>query len=146
MLINLNDIISAKWMGTFLKDRTLTPLSPIQKPEWHLITSSEDGETEFSLQGVASKLKEISNKNIELILYLDVSDQINHAYRTMPNEYLFLQSINALVIRINAPNRNELRLRKESNTEAEYNKIKNHLSEIDLDDIEFEHIIYNNYI
>jgi guanylate kinase len=62
------------------------------------------------------------------------------------NEYLFLQSINALVIRINAPNRNELRLRKESNTEAEYNKIKNHLSEIDLDDIEFEHIIYNNYL
>jgi hypothetical protein len=52
------------------------------------------------------------------------------------NEYYFLKSINAIIFRINAPNRNELRLRKESSNEEEYQKIKNHISEIDLDSIE----------
>ncbi len=59
------------------------------------------------------------------------------------NEYYFLKSINAIIFRINAPNRNELRLRNESSNEEEYLKIKNHQSEIDLDDIEFENIINN---
>lgn len=93
MLINLNDIISAKWMDTVLKNSTLSPLSPIQNPEWHLITSSDDENPDFNVHMVASKLKEISNRNIELILYLDVSDQINHAYRTKPKDYLFLQFV-----------------------------------------------------
>ena len=93
MLINLNDIISAKWMSTCLKNKELSPLSQILNPEWHLIASSEDGNPDFNVHMVASKLKEISNRNIELILYLDVSDQINHAYRTNPNDYVFLQFV-----------------------------------------------------
>lgn len=93
MLVNLNDIISAKWMSTLLKNKEVSPLTPIQNPEWHLISSSEDGNPDFNVHIVASKLKEISNRNIELILYLDVSDQINHAYRTKPNDYLFLQFV-----------------------------------------------------
>jgi hypothetical protein len=96
MLINLNDIISAKWMGLFLKNdkkNNLSPSSPIQSPEWHIISTDEDTNPDFNIESIASKLKEISNRNIELILYLDVSDQINHAYRTKPNDYLFLQLV-----------------------------------------------------
>jgi hypothetical protein len=96
MLINLNDIISAKWMSSFLKNdkkNNLSPTSPIQSPEWYIISPDEDTNPDFNIESVASKLKEISNRNIELILYLDVSDQINHAYRTNPNDYLFLQLV-----------------------------------------------------
>ena len=96
MLINLNDIISAKWMSSFLKNdkkNNLSPSSPIQSPEWYIISPDEDTNPDFNIESVASKLKEISNRNIELILYLDVSDQINHAYRTKPNDYLFLQLV-----------------------------------------------------
>jgi hypothetical protein len=57
------------------------------------------------------------------------------------NEYYFLKSINAKIVRINAPERNEKRLRKESSNEEEYQKIKNHLSEIDLDDVNDTDII-----
>lgn len=61
------------------------------------------------------------------------------------NEYYFLKSIGAIIFRINAPIRNEERLRKESSNEEEYQKIKNHKSEIDLDDIEDPYIsIINN--
>ncbi len=61
------------------------------------------------------------------------------------NEYYFLKSINAIIFRINAPDRNEVRLRKESSNEEEYQKIKNHISEVDLDDINDQYInIINN--
>jgi hypothetical protein len=93
MLINLNDIISAKWVGNVLKNKSLSPSSQIQLPEWHIISSDETVNPDFNIQIVASKLKEISNRNIELILYLDVSDQINYIYRTQPNDYLLLQII-----------------------------------------------------
>ena len=75
------------------------------------------------------------NRGIDIILIPDVR---------FKNEYNFLQSINAIIFRINAPNRNEIRLRKESGNEEEYNKIKNHISETDLDDIEFKNIINND--
>lgn len=93
MLINLNDIISAKWVGSFLK-RSPFHLGPIH-PEWHIISSDEYGKTnpDFNIQTVVSKLKEISDRNIELILYLDISDQINHTFRTSPTEYIFSQFI-----------------------------------------------------
>jgi len=57
------------------------------------------------------------------------------------NEYYFLKSLNAIIFRINAPIRNETRLRKESSNEEEYQKIKNHISEIDLDDIDDPEVI-----
>ncbi len=60
------------------------------------------------------------------------------------NEYYFLKNLGAIIFRIDAPNRNEIRLRKESSNEEEYIKIKNHLSETDLDDIEFINIINND--
>lgn len=94
MLINLNDIISAKWMNVFLKNSNkLSPSSPIQSPEWHIISPDKDNNPDFNIESVASKLKEISNLNIELILYLDVSDQINYAYRKKTSESMFLQFV-----------------------------------------------------
>ncbi len=60
------------------------------------------------------------------------------------NEYNFLNNLGAIIFRINAPKRNEIRLRKESSNDEEYQKIKNHISEIDLDSIEFENIINND--
>ena len=60
------------------------------------------------------------------------------------NEYEFIKNNNGIVIRINASNRNEKRLRNESLNEEEYNKIKNHISEIDLDQVDFDLIINND--
>jgi len=60
------------------------------------------------------------------------------------NEYEFIkQSFNntGIVFRMHAPKRNEKRLRHESNN----NDIKNHQSETDLDDINFDKIINNDY-
>jgi phosphomevalonate kinase len=59
------------------------------------------------------------------------------------NEYDFIKQ-NGIVFRINAPNRNEKRLRDESFNEENYNKIKNHQSEIELDDFKFDIIINND--
>ncbi len=60
------------------------------------------------------------------------------------NEYEFIKNNNGIIIRIEAPNRNEQRLRNESSNEEEYNKIKNHKSEIDLDNLNFDIIINND--
>ncbi len=60
------------------------------------------------------------------------------------NEYEFIKNNNGIIIRIEAPNRNEQRLRNESSNEEEYNKIKNHKSEIDLDNMQFDIIINND--
>jgi len=60
------------------------------------------------------------------------------------NEYKFIKNNNGSIIRIDAPNRNEQRLRNESSNEKEYNKIKNHISEIDLDNMNFDIIINND--
>ncbi len=62
------------------------------------------------------------------------------------NEYEFIKNNNGIIIRIEAPNRNEKRLRNESLNEEEYNKIKNHISEIDLDTVEFDLIINNDIV
>ncbi len=60
------------------------------------------------------------------------------------NEYDFINSMDGVVIRINAPNRNHIRLMKESSNEEQYTQLKNHISEIELDDIKFEYIIEND--
>lgn len=63
------------------------------------------------------------------------------------NEYEFIkQSFNnsGIVFRMYAPDRNEKRLRDESIDNIMYEKIKNHQSETDLDDIDFNIIIDNN--
>jgi hypothetical protein len=60
------------------------------------------------------------------------------------NEYDFINSMDGVIIRINAPNRNETRLRRESNNDDEYNLLKNHISEIELDDIDFKYNINND--
>lgn len=48
---------------------------------------------ELKIEVVAKKLKELSKRNIELILYIDVADQINYAYRTKPKEHVYLQFV-----------------------------------------------------
>ncbi len=63
------------------------------------------------------------------------------------NEYDFIkQSFNntGIIFRMNAPNRNEKRLREESINDDNYEQIKNHLSEIELDDFKFDIIINND--
>ncbi len=57
------------------------------------------------------------------------------------NEYQFIKDNNGIVFRMHAPNRNNKRLLEENNNNYD---IKNHQSEIDLDDIEFEIIIEND--
>lgn len=52
------------------------------------------------------------------------------------NEFEFIKNNGGIIIKINAPNRNHQRLYKESNGDTLiYNKLKNHISECDLDDI-----------
>ncbi len=57
------------------------------------------------------------------------------------NEYQFIKDNNGIVFRMHAPNRNNKRLLEENNNNYD---IKNHQSEIDLDDIEFDIIIEND--
>jgi hypothetical protein len=59
------------------------------------------------------------------------------------NEYEFIKKNGGLIFRMFSPNRNEIRLRKESKNEEMYEQIKNHQSEIELDDFKFD-IIVNN--
>ncbi len=57
------------------------------------------------------------------------------------NEYNFIKDNNGIVFRMHAPSRNNKRLLKESNNNYD---IKNHPSEIDLDDVDFDIIIEND--
>ncbi len=58
------------------------------------------------------------------------------------NEYNFIKKNNGIIFRINSPNRNDKRLREEG--DINYEIIKNHLSEIELDDFKFDIIINND--
>ena len=60
------------------------------------------------------------------------------------NEYEFIKSMNGIIIRIDAPKRNETRLRKESNNIEQYNSLANHISEIELDNMDFNYMINND--
>ena len=60
------------------------------------------------------------------------------------NEYDFIKSMDGIIIRIIAPKRNEKRLRKESNNIEQYNALANHISETELDIIEFNYIVNND--
>ena len=60
------------------------------------------------------------------------------------NEYEFIKSMNGVVIRIDAPKRNEKRLRKESSNIEQYNALANHISETELDNMEFDYTINND--
>ena len=60
------------------------------------------------------------------------------------NEYKFIEDMNGVIIRINAPNRNETRLRRESNNDEQYMALKNHISETELDDCTFKYVINND--
>ena len=63
------------------------------------------------------------------------------------NELEFIKQNNGIIFRIDAPNRNEKRLRNESLNNENYEKIKNHQSEIELDNFKFDIIIDNdNYL
>jgi phosphomevalonate kinase len=62
------------------------------------------------------------------------------------NELEFIKKNNGIIFRIYAPNRNEKRLRNESLNQENYEKIKNHQSEIELDDFKFDIIIDNDNI
>jgi len=60
------------------------------------------------------------------------------------NEYEFIKSMNGIVIRIDAPKRNERRLKKESSNIEQYNALANHISETELDNMEFDYTINND--
>jgi len=61
------------------------------------------------------------------------------------NEANFIQSNNGLVLRVNAPNRSEIRVRTEANNDSLImEKIKSHLSETSLDDYQFKYTISND--
>ncbi len=74
------------------------------------------------------------NRGIKYIIIPDVR---------FKNEYEFIKQNNGILFRMHAPNRNEKRLREESNDNIMYEQIKNHQSEIELDDFKFD-IIVNN--
>lgn len=95
MLVNLNDIISAEWLSNFLKNRRLDLPNSEQTPEWYIISDTEPSNAtpELKVEVVAKKLKELSKRNIELILYIDIADQINYAYRTKPKDHVYLQFV-----------------------------------------------------
>jgi hypothetical protein len=59
------------------------------------------------------------------------------------NEYEFIKQSNGIIFRMYAPNRNEKRLREESSSDEMYEQIKNHQSEIELDDFKFDIIVDN---
>ena len=60
------------------------------------------------------------------------------------NEYDFVNSMDGVVIRINAPNRNHTRLLKESSNEEQYKELVNHISETELDSVPFKYVINND--
>jgi hypothetical protein len=74
------------------------------------------------------------NRGIKYIIIPDVR---------FKNEYNFIKDNNGIVFRMYAPNRNEKRLREESNNDEMYEQIKNHPSETDLDDFKFDKIVNN---
>lgn len=83
-----------------------------------------------------SWLKVYSNRGIEYFLISDLRYE---------NEYEFLKSQNACIIRIEAPQRNREKLQKESKGDPEiYKSISEHVSEKSLDNIPFENVIYND--
>jgi hypothetical protein len=63
------------------------------------------------------------------------------------NEANFIKSNDGILIRVNAPNRSDLRVRTEAiNDQNIMNKIKSHSSETSLDDYEFKYSILNDEI
>lgn len=61
-----------------------------------------------------------------------------------PNEVEFIESNGGLVIRVEAPDRNEIALQQESSDDpVKYDCIKNHRSETALDDYKFEYVFQN---
>jgi len=64
------------------------------------------------------------------------------------NEIKYIKEHNGILIKIIAPKRNEQRLQNETKGDIiNYNKIKNHLSECDLDDIpdsDYDLLLYND--
>ena len=59
------------------------------------------------------------------------------------NEAAFIKEIGGYIIRITAPERNLTRLKSESS--KQYDKIRNHKSETDLDDYKFEYVVTNDF-
>jgi phosphomevalonate kinase len=60
------------------------------------------------------------------------------------NEAEYIKKNNGIIFRIVSPYRTEQRYWQESTNEKEYNKISNHLSEINLDNYNFDYIIKND--
>lgn len=72
-------------------------------------------------------VKAFESKGVDAVIVSDVRFR---------NEIDYIRSHNGLVFKVSAPMRNENRLTKECNNNPTiYNKIKNHSSECDLDDI-----------
>lgn len=78
----------------------------------------------------------LKNKNVDTLIITDVRFQ---------NEIEYIKKKNGIVIRIDAADRNEIRLQKESKGNIDvYNRIKMHVSECDLDKCqEFDYILNN---
>jgi phosphomevalonate kinase len=84
-------------------------------------------------------IKVFENRGIENFIISDVR---------FKNELEYIKKNNGITIKIVAPNRNMKKLQSESNGDQDVlNKIRNHRSECDLDDIqnsEYDMIIYND--
>lgn len=79
------------------------------------------------------------SRDIDVIITSDVR---------FKNEYEYIKSRGGFIIKIHAPHRNEQRLQEEcKGNKSIYDKIKNHSSECDLDDIEdnnYDFVIHND--
>lgn len=78
------------------------------------------------------------DRGVDVIIILDVR------YK---NEAQFVKDKNGIIIRFNAPNRTENKMRIEcKDNQDEILKVRNHISEVDLDDYKhFDHIVNNDY-
>ena len=86
---------------------------------------------DFWIKGIDSQINIFQHKGFDAFIITDVRYQ---------NEADYIKSIGKL-IRIVAPIRNQIKLEEESNNNPD---IKNHLSETDLDNYEFDYIIKND--
>ncbi len=102
----------------------------------------EEGQGKKEIYGADIWIKYVKNWG-ELYLSRGIKHIIITDVR-FKNEYDFITSMDGVIFRIESSRRNHLRLQKESNTPEQYEELKNHISETELDDIQFKYIIDNN--
>jgi hypothetical protein len=97
--------------------------------------------------GISGKMGTGKDYIIENYIKLYIENKLNK--KCLILSFADMIKVNLMVhhnINMNAPNRNEKRLRNESINDENYEKIKNHQSETELDDFKFDIIIDNDII